>query len=244
MKGGYKLFLRLIALIRKESFKMKGEKRILNKEQRSGIIEKLVKKNFGILFSESDISIKTEVFDSENPYTIYEVIIYNEASIKFEIAFDFSVNAINLYTGFGNGLEFNQLRDITATVNAIIKTLNLLKKSEDDGYEVLFSNDEYVITSEFKEIGFNMSNMRELLVHRNKMYSLITFNSTGAANTIILTEVEAADMIKTKSETKVRVSGKPSWRKITMDVSNDEGVIFFVDYEMYTDPEEELNDME
>lgn len=222
---------------------MKGEK-ILNNVKRSEIIEKLVKKNFGILFSETDVTIKVENFDSENPYTIYEVIIYNEASIKFEIAFDFSVNAINLYTGFGNGLEFNQLRDITTTVNAIIRTLNLLKKSEDEGYGVLFSNDEYVITSEFKEIGFNMSNTRELLVHRNKMYSLITFDSSGAANTITLTELEAAELIRTKSETKVRASNKPYWSKIIMDVSNDEGMIFFVDYEMYIDPEEELNDME
>lgn len=223
---------------------MKGAKKILDNAKRSEIIKKLVEKNFEILFSENDITIKTEEFMTENPYTIYEVVIYNEASIKFEIAFDFTVNAINLYTGFGNGLEFSQLQDITTTVNAIIKTLNRLKKTEEDGYQVLFSNEEYVITSEFKEIGFNMSNTRELLVHRNMMYSLITFDTTGTANTITLTELEAAETIRTKSEMKVRPAGKPYWSNITMDVSNDEGMIFFVDYEMYTDPDEELNDIE
>ena len=208
--------------------------KVMTNTHKKIMIENLIKRNFEVLFSKDDFVVNFTPLEIDDIFVSFEVVIFKHASIKFEIKFDFSVNAINLFTGFQDGIEYQQLEDITRTINAIVKTLNILHNNEYNGKPPIFFNNEYVITTDFTDIGFiKKTGERILLVHRNKYYSVIEFDESGAPITRTLdSEMDVYRWISAKGRTH------------TIDIYNNDGVVFYVNYLYYQDDEDEVTDNE
>jgi hypothetical protein len=200
----------------------------------SDIVLNLIKRNFEVLFSKNDFSIN---MDATGPAINAEVIIYKEASVKFEIdPGDLKPVAFSMYAGLASldDQDMTQLlSDMTRTSNAVLNTLRCISIRGAKKEYVVFSTDEYVITTAFTDIGFtDKKGNRSLLVHRGKKFSYITFDSQGNAITSEVPNDKLCDFIVSVSKGTV------------IDTYQDIGIIYFVNWLNYQDEEDENNDIE
>jgi hypothetical protein len=206
----------------------------MNIKNASDIVLHLIERNFEVLFSTNDFSIK---MDATGPAINAEVVIFKEANVEFEISpNDLKPIAFNMYAGLSNldDKDMTQLlSDMTTTSNAILNTLrNISMKSAKKEY-VVFATDEYVITTAFTDIGFtDKKGNRSLLLHRGKKFSFVTFDNQGNAITSEVPVDKLADFMATAS------------KGMTIDTYQDTGIIYFVNWMNYQDEDDENNDIE
>ena len=193
------------------------------------VVLSLVTKNFEVLFGKGDFSIS---IDSTGPSINVEVVIYKEASVKFEIdPEDLKPIAFNMYAGLDalQTYDMNQLlSDMTTTTNAVLNTLrNIYMKMTKKEY-VVFATEDYAITTAFTDIGFtDKKGNRSLLLHRGKKYSLITFDNQGNAITAEVVVDKLFDIITDMS------------KNTTIDTYQDNGIVYFVNWMYYENEDDE-----
>jgi hypothetical protein len=199
----------------------------------SDLVLSLINRNFEVLFGKSDFNVS---IDATNVNINVEVIINKEASVKFEISPDFKPIAFSLYAGFTSLDDYDMKRlitDMTTTSNAVIDILKTISDKESKKENVIFSTDEYIITTAFTDIGLTDSKgNRTLLLHRGKKFSYITFDKQGNAVTSEVPVDKLSDFMTTAS------------KGMTIDTYQDTGIIFFVNWMNYQDEDDENNDIE
>jgi hypothetical protein len=199
----------------------------------SDLVLSLINRNFEVLFGKSDFNVS---IDATNVNINVEVIINKEASVKFEISPDFKPIAFSLYAGFTSLDDYDMKRlitDMTATSNAVIEILKTISDKEAKKENVIFSTDEYIITTAFTDIGLTDSKgNRTLLLHRGKKFSYITFDKQGNAVTSEVPVDKLSDFMATAS------------KGMTIDTYQDIGIIYFVNWMNYQDEDDENNDIE
>ena len=197
------------------------------------IIMSVISRNFEVLFSKGDFNIS---FDATGPSINVEVVIYKEASVKFEVSTTMKPIAVTAYAGLDALDAYDMKRfwsDMSATTNAILDTFRAISAGIAKKEYVVFATEEYAITTKFTDIGFTDSKgNRSLLLHRGKKFSYITFDKQGNA----ITEEIALDKLTEFVE--MTSVGK------TIDTYQDNGVIYFVNWLNYQDEEDENNDIE
>lgn len=199
----------------------------------SDLVLSLINRNFEVLFGKSDFNVS---IDATNVNINVEVIINKEASVKFEISPDLKPIAFSLYAGFASLDDYDMKRlitDMTTTSNAVIDILKTISDKEAKKENVIFSTDEYIITTAFTDIGLTDSKgNRTLLLHRGKKFSYITFDKQGNAVTSEVPADKLSDFIATAS------------KGMTIDTYQDIGIIYFVNWMNYQDEDDENNDIE
>lgn len=199
----------------------------------SDLVLSLINRNFEVLFGKSDFNVS---IDATNVNINVEVIINKEASVKFEISPDFKPIAFSLYVGFTSLDDYDMKRlitDMTTTSNAVIDILKTISDKESKKENVIFSTDEYIITTTFTDIGLTDSKgNRTLLLHRGKKFSYITFDKQGNAITSEVPVDKLSDFMATAS------------KGMTIDTYQDTGIIYFVNWMNYQDEDDENNDIE
>ena len=199
----------------------------------SDLVLSLINRNFEVLFGKSDFNVS---IDATNVNINVEVIINKEASVKFEISTDLKPIAFSLYAGFTSLDDYDMKRlitDMTTTSNAVIDILKTVSDKESKKENVIFSTDEYIITTTFTDIGLTDSKgNRTLLLHRGKKFSYITFDKQGNAVTSEVPVDKLSDFMATAS------------KGMTIDTYQDAGIIYFVNWMNYQDEDDENNDIE
>ena len=199
----------------------------------SDLVLSLINRNFEVLFGKSDFNVS---IDATNVNINVEVIINKEASVKFEISPDLKPIAFSLYAGFASLDDYDMKRlitDMTTTSNAVIDILKTVSDKETKKENVIFSTDEYIITTAFADIGLTDSKgNRTLLLHRGKKFSYITFDKQGNAVTSEVPVDKLSDFIATAS------------KGMKIDTYQDIGIIYFVNWMNYQDEDDENNDIE
>ena len=188
-----------------------------------GIAHKIIVKNFEVLFSKSDASLD---MNSTAPFIDIGLRIQNDAFVRFNIDPDnLKPLSFSIYVGLSNiGEDATQLiSDMTRTSNAIIDTLRDISSHVVDKKElIIFSTDEYAITTAFTDIGFtDKDGKRSLLLHHGNKYSFITFDENGNAET---KEVPVDEL-----HTVIMDAAKDS----TIDTYQDAGILYYVNWEHY-----------
>ena len=98
---------------------------------------------------------------------------------------------------------------------------------------MIFSTDEYIITTAFTDIGLTDSKgNRSLLLHRGKKFSSVTFDRQGNANTEEIPVDKLAEFMTAAA------------KGMTIDTYQDIGIIYFVNWMNYQDEDDENNDIE
>lgn len=199
----------------------------------SDLVLSLINRNFEVLFGKSDFNVS---IDATNVNINVEVIINKEASVKFEISPDLKPIAFSMYAGFTALDDYDMKRlisDMAATSNAVIGILKTIADKEAKKEYIVFTTDEYVITTAFTDIGFTDSKgNRSLLLHRGKKFSSVTFDRQGNANTSEVPIEKLSEFIITASKgTKI-------------DTYQDIGIVYYVNWMNYQDDEDEDNDVE
>ena len=199
----------------------------------SDLVLALINRNFEVLFGKEEFNVS---IDATGTNINVEVIIHKEASVKFEIGADLKPIAFNMYAGFANLDDYDLTRlicDMTTTSNAIINTMkNIVSKEEKKEY-IIFSTDEFIITTKFTDIGLtDTKGNRSLLLHRGKKFSYVTFDRQGNA----ITEEVPADKLVDFMET--------TTKGMELDTYQDNGIVYYVDWIYYIDEDDENNDVD
>lgn len=199
----------------------------------SDLVLSLINRNFEVLFGKSDFNVS---IDATGTNINVEVIINKEASVKFEIGSDLKPIAFNMYAGFAALDDYDMkmlISNMTTTSNAVIGTLKTIANKEAKKEYVIFSTDEYIITTAFTDIGLTDSKgNRSLLLHRGKKFSSVTFDRQGNANTEEISVEKLAEFMTAAS------------KGMTIDTYQDIGIIYFVNWMNYQDEDDENNDIE
>lgn len=199
----------------------------------SDLVLSLINRNFEVLFGKSDFNVS---IDATGTNINVEVIINKESSVKFEIGSDLKPIAFNMYAGFAALDDYDMkmlISNMTTTSNAVIGTLKTIANKEAKKEYVIFSTDEYIITTAFTDIGLTDSKgNRSLLLHRGKKFSSVTFDRQGNANTEEISVEKLAEFMTAAS------------KGMTIDTYQDIGIIYFVNWMNYQDEDDENNDIE
>ena len=199
----------------------------------SDLVLALINRNFEVLFSKNDFSVS---IDATGTNINVEVIINREAAVKFEIGSDLKPIAFSMYAGFATLDDYDMkmlISNMTATSNAVIGTLKTIADKEAKKEYVIFSTDEYIITTAFTDIGLTDSKgNRSLLLHRGKKFSSVTFDRQGNANTEEIPVEKLADFMTVAS------------KGMTIDTYQDIGIVYYVNWLNYQDEDDENNDVE
>ena len=199
----------------------------------SDLVLSLINRNFEVLFSKNDFSVS---IDATGTNINVEVIINKEASVRFEIGSDLKPIAFSMYAGFAALDDYDMkmlISNMTTTSNAVIGTLKTIADKETKKEYVIFSTDEYIITTAFTDIGLTDSKgNRSLLLHRGKKFSSVTFDRQGNANTEEIPVDKLAEFMTAAA------------KGMTIDTYQDIGIIYFVNWMNYQDEDDENNDIE
>lgn len=206
----------------------------MNIKNASDMVLNLIERNFEVLFSKNDFVIN---IDETGPSINVEVVIYKEASVRFEISpTDMKPIAFNMYAGLVSLDEYDMTRmlsDMTCTSNAILNTLRTISTKTANKEYIIFSNDEYMITTSFTDIGLtDKKGNRTLLLHREKKFSYVTFDKQGNAVTSEVTIDKLSDFMIAAT------------KGMKIDTYQDNGIIYFVNWLYYQDEEDEDNDID
>ena len=139
------------------------------------IVEKVIRLNMGMLFSETDFTISSD--ENTGIYTI--TLCESLSTVMLEIQEEKSIRAMNLLTYEISSYEDEEI-DLLRCVQAIIRQLRRIAK-----IDCIYDGDEFVIIS-FSEIGVDKNDgSRDLIISRyNGGYSLVKFNSDNSTITI------------------------------------------------------------